>query len=404
MLKYSHDEPKIKNDLFQMVGLVPTLKCDIQCRHCGIIAGPDRTKALDSDVVCRCLDEAKKIDSIKHICISGGEPFIHSDLLKFVKKAGKLFSNVVILTNCSWATSPDAAKRVLSPLAAAGLSMIGCSADDFHQEFIPIQYVRNAIAAAYICNMGASVQSCGHPKEPILGSELTKFKGKAWTKTGPVFSVGRAKNLDCPEMYSLDYLQYSGCIRGELYPIVVPSGRCYGCDLAAFRTRDRTHPLILGTVHDEHLNDILTRTRDDPLLSRLPSGGFMRLIDVIRTAGLAHKLKPSYNLVCDLCTHMLEDQDMRAALQKFYSGEQEPVHVVNGITVREFERAEIQSLMRRNKLNRRKRPAPRRHVDLIEPALGLIDVNLSRVNDSATFYKIVHLAFGPEWPEIVSLL
>lgn len=410
MLKYSHDAPAIKSDLFQAIGVVPSLKCNIKCAHCSANAGPDRVKELGSDEVCRALDEAAKLGEIRHVCISGGEPFIYKDLIKIVQRAGRRFPQVAVLTNCGWATDLDTAKKTLFPLADAGVKCLGVSADDFHQEFLPIQRVRNAIAAAHYFGVGVVVQSSGNPKEPITEEELKCFNGRAYHNRSAIYKAGRAEVMSYSE-YPPSFLEWHGCPRGELFPTVVPSGNVYACDLASFRIQDKTHHMVLGNVHDEPLNEILQKVKADPIFEAFTSGGFKRLVDVVSAAGLAHKLRPTYPHVCDLCVHLLGDVDMRAALQKFYSGEK--VHVVpvgnKDIAVREFERAELKSLYRKSNLPRRnkpRQPKPTRHVELIPRALEVLDKALVNCKsddidfDAQAFYNLVHLAVGPEWTEV----
>ncbi|NIN94234.1 MAG: hypothetical protein GTN93_04145, partial [Anaerolineae bacterium] len=52
------------------------------------------------------------------------------------------------VTNCNWATSREKAHETLSPLKEAGLDTLNMSVDDFHQETIPLERVRNAFEAS----------------------------------------------------------------------------------------------------------------------------------------------------------------------------------------------------------------------------------------------------------------
>lgn len=306
-----------RRDLFQAIAIFPSFKCNSRCRHCLANAGPDRTEELDVDTILRILDEAKKIEEIENVCFSGGEPFLYKDIHKIVEKAGGLFPlGVFMYTNCYWATSIDTAKAILSPLVVAGLRVLFLSADNFHQEFIPIQNVRNAIEAARDLDVVVIVQSTGTPT--ITESDLRGFSShRARIEPDTSFiPAGRAVGM---AGIKVPIESLPGCPRCALSPTVVPSGDVYACHLAAFRIEDKTdHYMAIGNIHIEPLNEILRRAQDDPIFRAVTRGGFEKLVNVIRAAGLGHRLKAEYVDHCDLCTHMLGDKDLLDALQRFY--------------------------------------------------------------------------------------
>lgn len=76
-----------------------------------------------------------------------------------------------MVTNAFWAYSLKAAEEKLKRLKEAGLHLINISIDKFHQEFVPIQWVRNAIDAAK--SLGIEI---------ILGSVITKGDGMEQNK------------------------------------------------------------------------------------------------------------------------------------------------------------------------------------------------------------------------------
>ena len=226
------------------VGFVLSLKCNAKCRHCAPRAGPDHQQQIASDDLCKWLDEAHSVGGMRVVVFSGGEPFLYPDLVKVITKSGKLFPNVHVLTNAFWATDPKTAKDVLSPLAAGGLTMLGISADDFHQEFVPIDRVRNAIAACRYYDLACTIQSVGHSKDSIKPDELKCFRGKSELITRDTLPLGRAldEKLPVKPAKPVHILESSICSRAmekeknRPVPTVVPNGNVYGCDLASFRS------------------------------------------------------------------------------------------------------------------------------------------------------------------------
>lgn len=262
---------------------------------------------MDSDTICRLLDEARKLDQIKKVIFTGGEPFIYKDLNKIVNKAGRLFPRVSIATNCSWATSYEVAKKILRPLVMSGLSGLLVSADAFHQEFIPVQNVKNAINVALAFGVAVGVRSIDTPTL----TEADFPHGVGFTMY-PAVSAGRARGMAHDDVK----LELGERCPAVLAPTVLPDGNVQMCISSLYRKPDET--LVRGNIYDEPFDDILRRTQDDPILRAVVIGGFQRLIDAVQVAGLGHKLKPEYADTCALCVHLLGDPDMLGALQQFY--------------------------------------------------------------------------------------
>jgi len=400
------------------IGFVLSLRCNIKCRHCAPRAGPEHTQEMASSDVCRWLEEAKKIDGMRLAEFTGGEPFIYKDLETVVAKAGELFHHVMVLTNAFWATDPERAKDVLSPLVAAGLNTLSISADDFHQEFVPLQSVRNAISAAKRLGIACVIQQAGYPKNSISPDELKCFRGKSLFLKYGVSPLGRAVDNHISSIDSVPFkiLQSVGCPRlmdnTSLARTVVPNGNVYACDHASFLSYGRSNPFFLGNAHETTLSELIRKADEDPLFTAMATRGFRALIDVVRSKGLEDKLEKSYPHQCDLCAHLLGDGEMRAALQEFYSSDKHN-HIVRVKTtsgeeiellVRELNPT---SLLKRNKLKRK----PLSVVEKLNLALinchfvddsrgGKIDLEkkifplsvLSRVD----CFRVFQMAYGPD--------
>jgi MoaA/NifB/PqqE/SkfB family radical SAM enzyme len=83
--------------------------------------------------------------------IAGGEPFMYYEhLLKIVKTASDMGMTPLnmVETNAFWCHSEDIAKKRFEELKQAGMLHIFFSADAYHQEFVPIEYVRIGIKSA----------------------------------------------------------------------------------------------------------------------------------------------------------------------------------------------------------------------------------------------------------------
>jgi len=82
----------------------------------------------------------------KCIHFAGGEPLLYFDKVLEAAKHGKeLGFKISIVTNGFWAYSVDRAREQIRQLKAAGLYRVELSSDHFHQKFIPIETIQNAI-------------------------------------------------------------------------------------------------------------------------------------------------------------------------------------------------------------------------------------------------------------------
>lgn len=80
---------------FQIAGTL----CNLRCTHCFISCSPDNDslEMMDTGEIFRYLDEAKTL-GVKEIYYTGGEPFIHTDVMEILKRTLRDFPTSV-LTN-----------------------------------------------------------------------------------------------------------------------------------------------------------------------------------------------------------------------------------------------------------------------------------------------------------------
>ncbi|KYK37828.1 MAG: radical SAM protein [Theionarchaea archaeon] len=86
----------LKAPLVTMVEV--TKKCNLRCGHCYLDAGEPRENEMDTEGIYRVLDELKEIKAF-HILITGGEPFVRSDIVDIINYAQKCGFFVQIITN-----------------------------------------------------------------------------------------------------------------------------------------------------------------------------------------------------------------------------------------------------------------------------------------------------------------
>jgi hypothetical protein len=138
------------------------------------------------------------------VCTTGGEPMLYPILVKkIISECSRLsFHQIWLFTNGFWAHNKSKAATTARGLRKLGLTKMFFSADSFHQAYVPMESVKNAIEASLESGLEVSVDArfLGKPYEKnefdlatkanleFLGGLLTKVEV---TKAQPMF-VGRA--------------------------------------------------------------------------------------------------------------------------------------------------------------------------------------------------------------------
>lgn len=132
------------------VDFLITFTCTSRCKHCSYRAGPERIGVMNVFDAEQWLRELSETQEITSLTIHGGEPFLYFDLLKEIIKRGRDLGILRrwVITNGFWAKTNAIAEQNLIELKEAGLTCMTFSVDAFHQEYVPLEHVRNGIMAA----------------------------------------------------------------------------------------------------------------------------------------------------------------------------------------------------------------------------------------------------------------
>ena len=73
-------------------------RCNMACRHCHVVAGPNRSEVMEKDTVDQVLAVLKKYD-IKTLDITGGAPELNPHFTYFVTEAKKAGCHIIARSN-----------------------------------------------------------------------------------------------------------------------------------------------------------------------------------------------------------------------------------------------------------------------------------------------------------------
>jgi MoaA/NifB/PqqE/SkfB family radical SAM enzyme len=293
---------------FTTLALMLGYRCNAKCRCCLWGDAHNQGPSLDVEQACSWIDQACALADLKLIGFSGGESFLYArEITALATYARQKYGLAAAAsTNSYWAHSQKRAVEKLRPLYDAGLRQLLLSVDDFHQEFIPLDRVGNALRAAKQLGIQCTLQSIVTKSSRKISdflAELNVQEGEGVQAT-EVFCtrIGwAATKVPDSEFPAQDNALSSYC--SMLQPLVIgPDGAVYLCCGAAFATP----ALNLGNLTREPLKDILERAEWNPILNALSLGnGPAYLADCLRESGQGDLLRTGYSSSCEACCHIL---------------------------------------------------------------------------------------------------
>lgn len=301
-----------------------TERCNIRCRHC-ILDVNEPGKPPGWAVIERLITEAADLQEIQEIAFVGGEPFLeYQTLVKSVALCRRKGLRSSVVTNGSWAKNADAAKKMLGELD--GLTTLSVSTDRFHQEFVPVENIKNVIVSCHELGIECHVyiSHLNHPESEVeaVKNQLAGLEKYYRVNQQPVLYMGRAaKELDRESIFTYDP-------GGKMcYCIDSPLIRCDGdviacCGAAIVWPRD--NPLRIGNIHNQTLGEIRRDARLNPVIHALRVGGPDLLVRLVREQADKEDVlfTPPPNQIrdlCSLCGYIFTNPEYSCLLQRAVS-------------------------------------------------------------------------------------
>lgn len=304
-------------------------ECTAQCAHCRFSCTNDGpAHSPDVETPYAVAKELKENLGLDMAVVLGGEPTLYrKETIGLLERLHGLGLATRMETNAGWAESPEAAVRLLAPLKELETSVM-LSLDGFHDPFVPVERVGNAILACERLGLTYNleqpyldVEHRDHPVDrrteelyrslsALLGREIRRFEGgivfvgRAADSYGDAFAAGRGIPRDvCTAVpWWLD-----GEISTTDLLILEPGGYLTkGCGIA------------IGNVHEKNVTD-LVKGYDPyrhPIFSVLLTEGPLGLAKLAERVG--YRMKRDYADKCQLC------QEARRALRPYYEAYLQP--------------------------------------------------------------------------------
>lgn len=125
------------------IEFVVTMACSGKCKHCsqGSHISSDH---IDGDAAQQAIYDICKNYKIDSLMTFGGEPLLYPEIVCKIHSAAKRMGikQRELITNGYFSKDTSRIKEVAHMLAESGVKSICLSVDAFHQETIPLQYVK----------------------------------------------------------------------------------------------------------------------------------------------------------------------------------------------------------------------------------------------------------------------
>jgi glutaredoxin-related protein len=156
------------------LGIILTYRCHSGCAHCLYNCGPRwPNEAMSTADLRQALEAVAQWPHRPQIHLTGGEPFLHFDLLvEGARIASDLGIRAYVETSAAWCTDEAEAVERFNRLRQAGLQFVLVSCSPFHAERIPPARTLRAV--------GAALEVFGSHRVTVYRSEFLDVVRQFW--------------------------------------------------------------------------------------------------------------------------------------------------------------------------------------------------------------------------------
>lgn len=325
------------------LSLMVTLACDAKCDHCAVFAAPNRRERMSDDTIHNAIDQANAVRSIQLVAFTGGEPMLdYQRLRQMVGYTSRNGLQSGIVSNSSWASTPEIADARLSELKGLGLSMYITSLDEFHARYIAVDRVRNAVRSGLRQGLTVHINALWTPGfEKSLGrlpgllglpSEVIDGKGRyglyIWMSLPAARRRAGTSNGSVPLALG-DPRNAGPCSHILRHPVVAVDGSVHACCGVADTTPYGPARFSLtGCLKQASLRSLLNDMQHNLLFNLLARMGPNALLVKLRSLDHGLPDTPSSLNPCEMCA-LLRQSPWCDALERYLLDLRTGAHAAN---------------------------------------------------------------------------
>ena len=320
-MKKIHIEPN-------KLAFILTNKCTAECDICCFSCSPKNNTFQSLDRIKSLIIDASKRKSISTVGFSGGEPFLaYKELLEATQFAHQFGLSIICTSNGFWGADKESAKIKLTELQQAGLSKLSLSCDLFHQQYVPIDSLKNIL------------EICSELDIPCdIGSVITKDKSDISKLTScisrqlinvphyrtPCLPIGNAQSKIHPDTLIYDER------------LLEKENHCYECSYLAIYVNGDVFPccsqigeikqLQLGNIYTDDLQTLYDAYNANMYLRIIKKYGLIWFLNIAKANNYSPVLNKKYVNKCHLCHTVFSDSTFLSITKKNISREQDLIY------------------------------------------------------------------------------
>lgn len=290
-----------------------TLYCTGKCKHCSL-APELRDKSyryVDPQKASDTVEKLTEMFDVDSLMTFGGEPLLFPEVACRIQKTACQcgIAHRQIITNGYFSKNSETIKKVASAVHEANINEVLISVDAFHQETIPLEYVR-LFAESLLEQKVENIQF--HPAWVINASNQNRYNEMTHrildslsdlkinvSDGNDIFPAGNAEKYlqefyPKPEYINLDQkcgeVPYTDRLDDVHSLSIEPNGNVVVC------------PFSIGNIYQESIETIIDRYNpyNNRVMKALTEGGVKSLVDYAESRGIGIDTGGCYS-ACSVC-------------------------------------------------------------------------------------------------------
>ena len=299
----------------KLVYIRPTQFCPASCRHCSARSDPSTQHTADVAMLEKWVTAISSMPELEWIGVEGGEPFAAPAQLEVILRIAAAHGvQRSVLTNAYWAKDEHRAREVLSNYPKINFLII--SADEFHDEFIPLSRVVAALRAAQGRVDRLGVQMCMGPEYQSFREKFDRLAGTELLENieiieTPLQYIGRAVDTQIMEQPQDSHELPDSICHFLGTPVLREDGTLVACCQQDAVLSKQPNLFQLGNLNRFAADELLSGVDSDVYFQTLRVFGPKRIAQVAVERGWGWEPK-SYlqGNVCELCMHLASNQQV----------------------------------------------------------------------------------------------
>lgn len=280
------------------ISIFYTTYCNAKCEHCFI--GKELNKHLmPTDLLVKVINEINNLSCVDKIVFTGGESLLYWNrikeiLLKFNKK------KVYFATNAFWATSQETSFEFCKELKEYGIEGLEISTDYYHQKFISINNIKNAIEALKKLNLEYKVitctdfsEKCNNVCREVLAI-VKEPRNIIFQHTGNYGEI-KHSNLICESYFFENKL-----CNQIMNPCITYDGNIYAC-CGPYIMNGNMSSFYHGNIYDMNLEQAINNIREKSIYNQIRQKGPLSILKQTKK----ELVKKNYSSLCEICIEII---------------------------------------------------------------------------------------------------